>query len=212
VTSGDLRSRRRALVLDDELRSCLATIVGYAVLLDSEDRQARRDVPRRIVASIQHLSDTLERRAIEAAAAAQEAASIREDSRRALFIDEEPDSRNHLKRMLPADIEVVEAEGADDALRLAGDDVTFAVLSWRASSFSPPETLAELTIRHPNLPVLVIAEPHDGVYKSVAEVLGANAFLTRPVNSLQLLAALDDLLRDGVLTKHDGSNGLVSDS
>jgi PleD family two-component response regulator len=188
------RSRGRAFALDDELRSCLATIVGYAVLLDSEDPLARKDAPRRIVASIQQLSDTLERRAIESAVDDDDTPEP-VASRRALLIDEDSDSRRLLKRMFPADFELVDADDPDEALSLAGEaDVTFVMLSWRAATFSAPETLAELKIKYPNLPVMVIADQNDDVYEGVAEVLGADAFLTRPVNSLQLLAEVDDLL------------------
>jgi PleD family two-component response regulator len=197
--------------LDDELRSCLATIVGYAVLLDSEDPRARQDAPRRIVASIQHLSDTLERRAIEAAAEAEDT-STRPATRRALLIDEDPDSKRLLKRMFPADFELLEPDDPDDALRLADTaGVTFVMLSWRATTFSPPETLAEFKIKYPSLPVLVIAEETDQVYEGLAEVLGADRFLTRPVNSLQLLAAVDDLLRDRAPQSAPGEAAAASD-
>jgi DNA-binding response OmpR family regulator len=164
------------------------------VLLDSEDPRLRKDAPRRIVASIQRLSDTLERRAIESVADAEETPEPAA-SRRALLLDEDSDSRRLLKRMFPADFELLEAEDPEDALRLAGEtDVTFVMLSWRAATFSAPETLAELKIKYPSLPVMVIADQNDDVYEGVAEVLGADAFLTRPVNSLQLLAEVDDLL------------------
>ena len=42
----------------------------------------------------------------------------------------------------------------------------------------------------------MIADEGDDVYAGVAEVLGADAFLTRPINSLQVLAAVDDLLSE----------------
>jgi PleD family two-component response regulator len=191
----DSPSRGRALALDDELRSCLATIVGNAVLLESEDPDVRRDAPGRIVASVQQLSDTLERRAREANGTG-ETQSQRVATRRALLIDDDPDSRRLLQRMFPPDFELLDARDPDEALSLADDpDVTIVMMAWRASTFSPPEILAELKIHYPRLPVLVIADQSDDVYAGVAEVLGADVFLTRPVNSLQLLTAVDDLLR-----------------
>jgi CheY-like chemotaxis protein len=190
-------SRGRASALDDELRSLLATIVGYAVLLDSDDPHARGDAPRQIVASIQHLSDTLERRASAAAADTSEDAAVR----RVLVIDDDPAWRRLVRRMLPGNFELLEADNADDALRLAGTaGPELAMLSWRATGFSGPETLAELTIRHPDLKVIVIADANDELYTGVAEALGAEAFLTRPLSSLQLLAAADDLLNSGSTT------------
>jgi len=190
-------SHRRAFALDDELRSCLAVIVGYAVLLDSEDPRARQDAPRLIVASIQHLWDTLERKAIESEAG-EEVTSGRMAIKRVLVIDDDPGSRSLLKRMLPTEFELLEAETSEDALRLAGAAyVEFGVLSWRASKFSGPETLAELKIKYPDLKVMVLAEANDDMYEGVAEALGADTFLTRPVSSLQFLAAADDLLKPG---------------
>jgi PleD family two-component response regulator len=180
--------------LDDELRSCLATIVGYAVLLDSTDARAREEAPRRIVATIQQLSDTLERRAIEAAAE-DEATPGPEATRRALLLDEDADSRRLVRRMLPPDLELLEVVDAEDALDAAdAADISFVILSWRASGFSGPETLNELKIRYPTLPVIVIANENDEIYAGVADVLGADAFITRPVNSLRLLTAIDDVL------------------
>jgi PleD family two-component response regulator len=180
--------------LDDELRSCLATIVGYAVLLDSTDARAREEAPRRIVATIQQLSDTLERRAIEAAAV-DDAVAAEEATRHALLVDEDADSRRLVRRMLPPDLElfeVVDAEGALEAADAA--DIEFVILSWRASTFSGPEILNELKIRYPTLPVIVVANENDEIYAGVADVLGADAFITRPVNSLRLLTAIDDVL------------------
>jgi CheY-like chemotaxis protein len=183
-------SRGRASALDDELRSLLATIVGYAVLLDSDDPHAREDAPRQIVASIQHLSDTLERRAAAATDTSEDAAV-----RRVLVIADDPAWRRAVKKMLPGNVELIEADNADDALKLAGTGAPeLVMLSWRASGFSGPETLAELKIRYPDLKVMVIADANDDLYDGVAEALGAEAFLTRPVTSLQLLAAADKLL------------------
>ena len=179
--------------MDDELRSCLATIVGYAVLLDSSDERAREEAPRRIVATIQQLSDTLERRAIEAAAESQ--AIPAPGTRRALLVDEDADSRRLVRRMLPPDLELFEVVDATDALDAADSpDIRFVILSWRASTFSGPETLNELKIRYPALPVIVIANENDEIYAGLADVLGADAFITRPVNSLRLLTAIDDVL------------------
>jgi PleD family two-component response regulator len=184
----------RALALDDELRSCLATIVGYAVLLDSDDVRARHDAPRQIVASIQALSDVLERRAIGPEFGAQ-ATSAEPLVRKVLVIDDDPVARILLERMLPAEFELIEAQDSDSALRFAdAADIDLVVLTWRASAFSGPETLAELKIRYPDLRVIVIAEANDDMYEGVAEALGADTFLTRPVNSLLFLAAADDLL------------------
>jgi PleD family two-component response regulator len=192
------RPRASAPALDDELRSCLAAIVGHAVLLDSDDPQARSDALRRIVTSVQHLSATLERLRPADAAGGAEAAGGEATAPRVVVVDEDPVSRGLLKRMLPVRFELLEAGDQEDALRLAGmDNVEFVVLAWRASAFSGPQALAELKIRYPDLRVMVIAEADDDVYKGVAESLGADEFLTRPLNSLQLLAAADELLRSG---------------
>src|SRR5690242_20128592 len=111
-------SRGRASALDDELRSLLATIVRYAMLLDSDDPKARKEAPRQIVAGIQHLSDTLERRATQLAA--QPEASEDDGKRRVLLVDENPAWRRQVKKMLPADFELIHADNADAALELAG--------------------------------------------------------------------------------------------
>ncbi len=177
---------------------CLAAIVGYAVLLDSDDPQARKDAPRRIVASVQHLSQLIEQ--LRSADATDEAEAAREEApaRRILVVDENPVSRGLVTRMLPDGFELLEARDDEEALRLAGmENVELVVLAWRASAFSGPETLAELRIQYPDLPVMVIAEADDDMYEGVAESLGADKFLTHPLNSLKLLAAADELLTPG---------------
>jgi CheY-like chemotaxis protein len=182
--------------LDDELRMCLAAIVGFAVLLDSDDAEARRDASRRIVSSVQHLSELLQRlTATDTASEAQPRDDDEPQAQRILVVDENPVSRGLLKRMLPPGFELLEAEDDVAALELAGmDNVQFVVLAWRATAFSGPETLAELKIKYPNLSVMVIAEADDDTYETVARSLGADQFLTHPLNSLKLLAASDELL------------------
>jgi DNA-binding response OmpR family regulator len=172
------------------------------MLLDSDDPKARKDAPRQIVEGIKHLSDTLEQRATQLAA--QPEASGDEHMRRVLLIDENPAWGRQVKKMLPADFELMLADTADDALELAGTpDLEFGMLSWRATAFSGPETLAELKIAHPSFKVMVIADADDALYEGVAEALGADAFLTRPLNSLQLLAAADDLMNAGSTAGND---------
>lgn len=172
------------------------------MLLDSDDPKARKEAPRQIVEGIKHLSDTLEQRATQLAA--QPEASEDDQTRRVLLIDENPSWGRQVKKMLPADFELMVADTADDALELAGrPDLEFGMLSWRATAFSGPETLAELKIAHPGLKIMVIADADDGLYEGVAEALGADAFLTRPLNSLQLLAAADDLMNSSNATDND---------
>jgi CheY-like chemotaxis protein len=181
------------------VRTRLAAIVGYAVLLDSEDPRARRDAPRRIVESVQRLTETLERIfATSEEIGGEEASEDVPFVRRAVVIDDDPISRGFLKRMFPPEFELLEAADHEEALELAGaDGAEFVVLAWRASTFSGPETLAELKVRFPNLPVIVVAEADDDVYRGVAGSLGADQFLTRPLNSHQLLAAANELLGQG---------------
>jgi CheY-like chemotaxis protein len=191
------RSGNSDLALDDELRACLASIVGSAVQLDSDDPAARREAPRRIVESVQQLTETLERIQASGGLASEDAALAGgkpKTRRRVVVVDEDPVSRNLVKRMLPSEFEVLEAGDRESALQLAGmENVEFFVLAWRAAAFSGPETLAELKTRYPNLPLLVIGDSDDSLYEEIAGLLGADKFLTRPLNSLDLLAAADKL-------------------
>jgi CheY-like chemotaxis protein len=201
--------------LDDEVRTRLAAIVGYAVLLDSDDPGARRDAPRRIVESVQRLTETLERifSATSEEPSGEEAPEEVPFVRRAVVIDDDPISRGFLKRMFPPEFELLEAGDHEEALELAGaDGAEFVVLAWRASTFSGPETLAELKVRFPELPVIVIAEADDDVYRGVAGSLGADQFLTRPLNSHQLLAAANELLGQGEDVENPVGSMLVEPS
>ena len=184
-------SRGGAVALDDALRSCLARIGEYGVFLSSEDRASREDARRQIVESIQHLSGALEQPAKQLAAAGNsgsDPAAIRS----VLVLDEDPASGALVRRVLPAEVDVIEAADSGDALRLGGRaGVEVVILSWRASTFSGPEVLAELRIRYPNLRLVVVADADDEAYEGVATALGSEAFLTRPLSSRQVLAALD---------------------
>lgn len=180
-------------VLTEDVRSSLAALVGYALLLDSEYPQARVEAPHRFVESVQALSKALER-ALEGLSVEGEEGRDESPSPSLLVVDDDSISRGLLTRMLPADLELLEAEDGESALRLAGlPNVELVVLAWRASAFSGPELLAELEIRYPQIPIVVVAEANDEPYEDVARLLGADRFLVRPLNSVQLLNAVSEL-------------------
>jgi CheY-like chemotaxis protein len=181
-------------VLTEDVRSSLAALAGYALFLDSEYPKARVEAPHRFVESVQALSKALERALEGLSVEPEEGRDESPPGPSLLVVDDDSISRGLLTRMLPADLEVLEAEDSESALLLAGlENVELLVVTWRASGFSGPELLAELEIRYPQIPILVVAEANDEPYEDVARLLGAEKFLVRPLNSVQLLNAITEM-------------------
>ena len=57
-----------------------------------------------------------------------------------------------------------------------------------------PTQLGDLDVCKPIERRRYVINENDEIYEGVAEVLGADAFVTGPVNSLRLLTAIDDVL------------------
>src|SRR5262245_13838236 len=69
------------------------------------------------------------------------------------------------------------------------------ILDWKLPGGGGAETLAELKLRNPDLPVIVLADDGDPKQRQIATLLDANEFLTRPINAVELLGKAELIIR-----------------
>jgi CheY-like chemotaxis protein len=112
-----------------------------------------------------------------------------------VVIDDDPVERTLIADALrPERIDVAATGDADQALRLLGaGDADLAILDWKMSGRSGAEILAELNIRHPELPVLVVADDLETQQRHVASLLGAGDFLIRPLDESAVVAKVQEV-------------------
>ena len=116
--------------------------------------------------------------------------------RRVVVIDDDPDERSLLADALGADVADVAATGDPElGLGLLGDrPADLAILDWQMPGRSAAEILAELNIRHPDVPVLVVADELEPQQRHIATLLGAEDFLIRPLEPEAVVAKAEPLL------------------
>lgn len=117
-----------------------------------------------------------------------------------LLTDDSPAARSILKLFLaPLGVEIVEAERAERALKVLGLMRVDLVIA----DFNMPEmngvSFVAATRRHPrdsvrNVPIILLTASREDGLKEAALRAGANAFLPKPVDSGQIVAAARRLL------------------
>ena len=193
-----------------ELKTALAMVVGYAELLQTrDDPEIRRQAPDRILEAAERLSDTLETVLTTAGDDVEEqpdtgtlAALPRSQNARRLLLlsDDELASRSVSRTFPQAVFDIANAPATIAALGLVRDyDPDLVLLDWK-SGYSGADILAELKIRQPDLPVIVLSDATDeDRVRRVAGALGADAVLSKPVSQLLLLAKAHELLSPPLL-------------
>ena len=118
---------------------------------------------------------------------------------RVVVIDDDPEERGLIADALgPDGVDVATTGDADQGLGLLGaTDADLAILDWKMSGRSGAEILAEMNIRHPDVPVLVVADHLEPQQQHVASLLGARDFLVRPIDPDSLLRKAQELLDAG---------------
>jgi CheY-like chemotaxis protein len=115
---------------------------------------------------------------------------------RVVVIDDDPRERALVTDALGGEhIDVAASGEAEQALRLLGGGrADLVILDWTMSGRSGAEILAELNIRHPEVPVLILADELEAQQRHVANLLGAEDFLLRPLEREAVIAKTQELL------------------
>lgn len=115
---------------------------------------------------------------------------------RIVVADDDGSVRSLLRMTLPADgVEIIEARDGEEALELISDCLPdLLLLDWRMPGRTGADVLAEVKNLQPELPVIVLTADTKAPSRALAEVLGADSFLTKPFSPLELLETVERLL------------------
>jgi len=111
-----------------------------------------------------------------------------------LIVDDDPSIRYMLSRVLLGEgYEVVSAANGRDGLKIAADpEIDLVLLDWKMPGLNGEETLKELALLRPSLPVIMItAYPRQ---QNESGLAGASAVLQKPLDFPMLLEAIKRLL------------------
>lgn len=184
-----------------ELKTALSMIVGFAELLETrEDADTRAEATRGIVEAAARLRALVEGMAggspHDRTTAGEPDELLDEPSRhRVLVIDDDPAELEVLRAVFPADeFDLLEVRNADQAFELLEDArPDLVILDWKLRGGGGAETLAELKLRNPDLPVVVLGEEGDPKQRQIATLLDAEEYLPRPFNPVELLGRIEEL-------------------
>ena len=183
-----------------ELKTALAMVAGFAELLQMrEDRQTRLEAADGILQAVERLRSAIEEAvgiSLEPESAnGSEPATFERGRRRLLVIDDDPSELELLRSAFPSEtFDVLDARDADEAFALLDDlRPDLVVLDWKLPGGGGPETLAELKLRRPELPVIVLSDDGDPKQRQIATLLDAEEFLPRPFNPVELLGKAETL-------------------
>lgn len=171
-----------------ELNTALAMLLGFAELLETRtDPRTRKEATSGIVQAAARVRVAVE--AITGApldgAAPGEAPETSTGSppSRLLAILEDPSELEVLRAALSADLaELFASSSAEEGLRTLDDTRPDAVLlDWAIAGRTGAETLAELKLRRPDLPVIVLGAG-DSKQRHISALLEADGFVARPLD------------------------------
>ncbi len=117
-------------------------------------------------------------------------------SNRILVVDDEASIRQSLYDVLTMeDYEVVLAQHAEDGLsKLEQNSFDLIISDIKMPKMDGLEFLQLLRQRQPKIPVLMISGHGNADTEAQAKALGAYAFLSKPIDLMQLLSQVEDAL------------------
>ena len=120
--------------------------------------------------------------------------SIEDKGRLVLVVDDDEMIRRLVRTVLEADdFEVIEAKDGQEALGIIGDKrPAVVVLDVMMPGLNGVEVCRKLD--HDNIKVIILTARDDADLAEQCMEAGADAFLTKPFSSIQLLDLVEDLL------------------
>jgi len=182
-----------------ELKTSLSMIMGFAELLETrEDPETRAEAASGIVQAAARLQTTLESitgSRFDAGVDPHDSADFaqRHGRHRLMVIDDDPSELEVLRAAFAREsFDMLEVRDADRAFSIL-DEVKpdLVILDWKLPGGGGAETLAELKLRNPDLPVIVLADDGDPKQRQIASLLDADEFLIRPFNPVELLGTAE---------------------
>ena len=187
-----------------ELKTALSMIMGFAELLETrEDEETRSEATQGIVLAATRLQATIDSMTEEpydgSAFQGYELDDPGEPDgrRRLMVIDDDPSELEVLRAAFAREsFDMLEVRDADQGFAVL-DDVRpdLVILDWTLPGGGGAATLAELKLRNPDLPVIVISDESDPKQRQIASLLDADEFLTRPFNAVELVGKADLISR-----------------
>jgi CheY-like chemotaxis protein len=111
-----------------------------------------------------------------------------------LVVDDDPMIRRLVRTVLEADeFEVVEADGGEEAFRLVETTKpSVVILDVMMPKLDGVEVCRRLD--HDSVKVVILTARDDPAIEERCRAVGADAFLTKPFSSIQLLDLVDELM------------------
>jgi CheY-like chemotaxis protein len=115
-------------------------------------------------------------------------------SKRILIVDDDPSVRYMLSRiLLDEGYDALAAANGREGLKIvAAQEVDLVLLDWKMPVMNGQETLKELTVLRPNLPVIIVTAYPCQQFEG--GLTGASAVLQKPLDFPMLLQAIEKLL------------------
>ena len=167
-------------------------IVGFAELLETrEDPDTRMEAARGITMAAARLQATIESITGEPLAPSPDVDAgqvVKANGACRLMAIVEPAELALLRAAFSNEsYDLLEVHNPDEGFDLL-DEVNpgLIILDWKLAG-GGAEMLAELKLRNPDRPVIVLADDGDPKQRQIATLLDADEFLTRPVSTVELL-------------------------
>jgi CheY-like chemotaxis protein len=186
-----------------ELKTALSMIVGFAELLEMRaDTHTRVEAAHGIFEAAGRLRTAIE---VITGVSLDDpplddmdyalSPSSDHNRHRLLVIDDDPSELEILRAAFPSEsFDILEVRDADEAFDLLEDaHPDLVILDWKLPGGGGPETLAELKMRNPDLPVIVLSDDGDPKQRQIATLLDAEEFVPRPFDPLELLGKAEGL-------------------
>jgi CheY-like chemotaxis protein len=122
-------------------------------------------------------------------------------SSRILIVDDDPTIRYLVGRILADEgyQVVAAADGREGLKTLAASEISLVLLDLNMAGMNGQEMLKQLTVAHPELPVVIIsARPRQSAEN---DMVGCSAFLQKPLDFLALLEVIKKLLNQAAARK-----------
>lgn len=114
---------------------------------------------------------------------------------RILIVDDDPDIRKIVKIYLSGEeYDIIEAADGEEALQLADETIALVLLDIMMPGMDGMEVCAKIR-EHYTMPILFLTAKADDADKVIGLTIGADDYITKPFNTVELIARIKSNLR-----------------